>query len=347
MQVPKPRKLKSGSWFIQLRLNSESIPVTEPTKEQCIATARLIKAEYLAGKRQQNIVEERTLRQILDHYIDSRTNTLSPSTIKGYKKIRDERFKDFVEKRVADIKNWQAMCNAEAKICSPKTLKNAWFLVASALRFSKIQVPDVTLPQVPVKERPYLDPDQIPVFIKAVKGQSCEISALLGLHSLRRSEICALTWDNIDLGNRRILVSGAAVQNDKNEVIIKEVNKNTASHRYVPIMMDELYNALNCVENKTGFVVNNAPHVIYDQINRICARNGLPKIGVHGLRHSFASLAYHLGVPEKIAMGIGGWADYNTMRKIYTHLAQKDIVKYEEDMTNFFKNANRNANGNQ
>ncbi|MDR1589760.1 MAG: hypothetical protein LBS51_06160, partial [Oscillospiraceae bacterium] len=62
------------------------------------------------------------------------------------------------------------------------------------------------------------------------------------------------------------------------------------------------------------------------------------------LRHSFASLAYHLNVPEKIAMQIGGWADDKTMRKIYTHIASKDIEKYTSELVKFFDNANEYAN---
>jgi len=58
-------------------------------------------------------------------------------------------------------------------------------------------------------------------------------------------------------------------------------------------------------------------------------------------------LAYHLGVPEKVAMQIGGWSDRETMSKIYTHLAQMDVAKYEIEMTDFYKNANENANVNK
>lgn len=46
MKVPKPRKLSSGNWFIQLRLGGESISVTEPTEKKCIKSAQLIKAEF-------------------------------------------------------------------------------------------------------------------------------------------------------------------------------------------------------------------------------------------------------------------------------------------------------------
>ena len=44
MKVPAPRKLPSGSWFIQLRLGGESIPVTAATAKDCNREAAAIKA---------------------------------------------------------------------------------------------------------------------------------------------------------------------------------------------------------------------------------------------------------------------------------------------------------------
>jgi hypothetical protein len=38
-------------------------------------------------------------------------------------------------------------------------------------------------------------------------------------------------------------------------------------------------------------------------------------------------------------MQIGGWKDIQTMRKIYTHLAEKDIINKTSAMASFFKNA--------
>ena len=110
---------------------------------------------------------------------------------------------------------------------------------------------------------------------------------------------------------------------------------------------DELLAALEAVEDKSGPVVRCNPNTIYHQINRVCARNGLPQVGTHGLRHSFASLGYHLGVPELEMMQLGGWADNQTMIRIYTHIANADRVKAENAMAGFFaQNANENANNN-
>ena len=51
MKVPEPRKLSSGNYFIQLRLNGQSIPITAETATECKNIAELTKAEYRAGKK--------------------------------------------------------------------------------------------------------------------------------------------------------------------------------------------------------------------------------------------------------------------------------------------------------
>ena len=60
------------------------------------------------------------------------------------------------------------------------------------------------------------------------------------------------------------------------------------------------------------------------------------------VRHSFASLCYHLRVPEQIAMEIGGWSDAGTMRRIYTHIAQSDFERYRGELAAYFANENAN-----
>lgn len=83
---------------------------------------------------------------------------------------------------------------------------------------------------------------------------------------------------------------------DKNSRLVqKKENKNSTSTRNIPIMIDELYDALSAAPEKSGFVATCHPNTIYRQVNKICEKNGLPNVAVHGLRHSFASLAYHLG----------------------------------------------------
>lgn len=338
MKVPKARQLPSGAWFIQLRLGGQSIPITAEREKDCIRQAQLIKAEYLAEKEPRRKREPVTLQEAVEKYITSRSNVLSPSTIRGYRTIQKSRFRSMMPKKLATIKaaDWIMACNEEARLCAPKTLTNAWRFVASVLAENGISPPKVALPQIPPNERPFLEPEQIKTFVKAVKGTDVEIPALLALSSLRRSEICALRWESIDFNKKRIQVKGAAVYDEKQKLVQKQTNKNTSSARYVPIMMPELLAALEREKQPAGLVVTCAPSTLWARINRICKKEGLPEVGVHGLRHSFASLAYHLGVPEKIAMMIGGWANSQTMHKIYTHISKADAERYVTQMSAFF-----------
>ncbi|MEG2527158.1 MAG: site-specific integrase [Oscillospiraceae bacterium] len=344
--IPEPRKLKSGSWFIQLRLGGESVPVTAPTEKECRTTASLIKAQYKAGKRLKSMCNDITLTAAIDNYISSRSNTLSPSTIRGYRTIQRNRFKGSMGKKIKDIGDWQKLCNDEAKLCAAKTLDNSWKFIASVLKENGVKYPKIKLPQIVQTEKPWLEPEEISTFINAIKGKPCEIPALLALHSLRRSEIMAITMDKIDFKKGLIYIQGAVVPDEHHAFVHKETNKNQTSNRVIPIMIPELLTALKALKETSGAVWKGSPNTLGKQINRICVANDLPQVCVHGLRRSFASLGYHLGLSEREVMDIGGWADTQTMHKKYIRLSQRDIQKAENKMSEYYKNSSKNANEN-
>ena len=337
IKIPTPRK-RGQKWYVDLR--REGVTVIENTEAEAKAKAVAIRAGFVDVKKRPSAV---TLEKAIDNYIEVRSNVLSPSTLVGYKSVKKNRFKSVMQCPVADIKDWQGVINAEAAICSPKTVKNAWGLIRPAIEAAGVELPKVKLPQLVPKEPVFLTPEQISVFVTAVKGTPVEIPALLGLHSLRRSEIAALDWANIDLRKRIIKVSGAVVPGENWTLVEKPTNKNSASTRTVPIMIPELYDALKAVPDKSGKVVTCYISTIYDWVNKVCDENNLPRLGVHGLRHSFASLAYHVRMSEQAAMQIGGWSDYATMRKIYTHLSTQDINAAANSMSKFYDNFTTDA----
>ena len=331
IHVPSPRLLKSGKWNIELR--AEGLSVTEDTAELCTAKAKAIRAGFLAGEKKEAAL---TVGDAMQRYIDRRVNTLSPATVRGYYVIKRTRFLSLQGKDIRKYIDWQAACNAEALDCSPKTLRNAWGFMASVLRENDLPIPRIRLPQVPPKDKKWLTPDQIRVFVSAVRGTEIEIPALMALCGLRRSEIYAVSWDKIDKACTKIKVSGAMVPDPSSHFVLKEANKNKTSTRTVPVMIPSLRSALQACEDKTGMVAKDNPNTLLEKVNNLCAAHDLPRVGVHGLRHSFASLAYHLGVPEREAMRIGGWADRETMHKIYVHLSQDDMTKYDDKLTDFY-----------
>ena len=344
IKVPKPRQLKSGKWNIELK--AEGWSTTEDTPEECIIKAKAIRAGFLEAKK---AAQKMTVDDAVKKYIDARRGVKSPSTIRGYETIRKNRFAEYMFKDINSV-DWHAAIKKETSRCSAKTLKNAWGLVSSALTEAGVDPGEVSLPQVVKKDEPWLDYEQILKFCDAVRGEPCELGALLALHSLRRSEIYALASDKIDLTQGIIRVEGAAVLDDENKVTKKETNKNTTSRRAVPIMIPRLKEILPAAMKRADGapLMQGNINSLYNQINRVCRKAGLPEVGVHGLRRSFASLAYHLKWSELDTMRIGGWSDFQTMRKIYTKLAEKDNIKSVKKMEKFYstkkKNTNKNTN---
>lgn len=334
MKIPKARQLPSGAWFCRVRIDGQDVSITRPTEKEAIAEAMAVKAGIKEAEKRPR---KKTLSQAIDDYIEARRNILSPATIRGYKTIQSNRFQALMRRDIREItpEQWQRAVNLEAKSVSAKTLTNSWRFVASVVAEATGQRLNIRLPQIIPAQRPWLTPEEIPVFVAAVKGDKAEIPALLALSSLRRSEIVGLRWSDIDLARGVLTVNGSAVPDEHNKIVYKRETKNANSRRVVPII-PPLKAALAAARPVGEYVIRYHPATIMNQVNRVCENNGLPKVGLHGLRHSFASLAYHLGMSEKVAMEIGGWADDRTMHKIYTHISNQSVSAAAQAFTNFF-----------
>lgn len=328
IKVPKPTKLPSGKWNIYLRAEGQS--VTEDSEEKCIAKAKAIRAGWIEQKK---VLPKLSVSDAIGKYIQSNDAILSPSTLYGYRKIQKNHFKSYQTIDINTV-DWQKAINEEAKHYAPKSLQNAWGLVAKTMRFHGIQPPNVSLPAKQSKELPWLNYHQIQTFLQAIYNQSCEMAALLALHSLRRSELLAITPSKVD--SQGIHVDGAKVYTE-HRFVEKPTNKTKASKRIIPIMIPRLQELFASSNVKSGEpYMQQYHHTAYKQINKICEENGLPKVGYHGLRRSFASLAYHLGWSERQAMAIGGWDDWQTMHKIYIKLDESDLADAAEKMRSFY-----------
>lgn len=334
MKIPEPRKLPSGSWNIRVQIDGQIISITKPTAKACQKEAMAIKSGAKEARKRNN----QTVAGAIDDYITARENVLSPSTIRGYRAIARTRFQSSMRWDIGSVtpEQWQRAVNQEAKKCSAKTLKNAWGFLSSVILEATGRKVNVRLPQIIPNELPFLTAEQIPIFLASIRGKGCEIAALLALSSLRRSEILALHWDDIDLENNCIYVHGAAVQGSDNALVQRKENKNTTSRRTIPFILPQLREAVEAADQSTPLVYPGNPNQIWQSVNRICRKESLPEVGVHGLRRSFASLAYHLGLSEEVTMRTGGWSDIYTMRKIYTKVSEKDLLEQGRVYENFF-----------
>ena len=343
---PVARQLTSGSWFCRVRISGKDISITKPTKKEAEAEAMAVKYGIIEAKEKIND-RKITLEEAVAAYIAARDGFISPATIEGYEKFKRNTFKGMMKANIFSVTDdqWQNAIKAERKLGrSPKYIKNAWSFMAAAIEEAGAKRPEVLLYPPERNERSYLTHDEIDIFVKAVKGKPVEIPALLCLSSLRRSEMLALKWENVDIENQVMYTRGAIVRGNKG-LVDKRQNKNDTSRRAVPII-PPLLEAMK-KEDKTGYVVKMGGDTILKQVKKICKDSGVTVVDLHGLRHSFASLAYHLQMPEMIAAEIGGWKDLSTMHNIYTHIAQADIAKRSQDFRDYFNSNNGNENGNE
>lgn len=339
MKVPKAVQEPTGKWYIRLRIQDEngktvSYSIREDTPEKAQARALAIKSGLTKPKQTDKAL---TLGRAIDKYIADCEPVRSPSTIAGYKSMRRTRFTKYMN-TPAELIDWQKAVNEETRACSEKTLKNAFSLAKAALDGYGVSI-KAKLPTVVPNEHAYLSPDEMVTFIEAVRGQSFEIPALLAMHGLRRSEIYALTWKDIDLKEKTISVRGALVIDDDGNKVLKKQTKTKTSRRKIGILIDELYRALLQVKHKSGMVCAGHPNSLYKQINTLCAQNDLPLVGVHGMRHSYVSLCFCLGIQPLVTMESGGWSDLSVMENNYTHFRSEYTRDKLAKVSSFFQNA--------
>lgn len=257
---------------------------------------------------------------------------LSPSTINSYRSYRKSRFKKYMDLSVESIP-WQQMVNEESRKVSPKTVHNSWRLVTAALRHSRYEVPQINLPKKVKHDHAWLDFEQVQILLNAARGKPYELGILLALHGLRRSELLHITSDDIDTDAGIIHVRGASVVGAGNKLVDKATNKNRTSTRDVHIVIPRL---TTLVQETEGRLVTTNPTTLYGSINGLCERIGLPQVGVHGLRHSYISLCFHLGWNMQTVMREGGYSNTQTVNEVYRHLASKDADEDIQKMKNFF-----------
>ncbi len=327
LRYPKHRTLSDGSLLGQLMVGGARVTIKAWTEKEYKARVDALRAGVSEMKAHP---DKRPLKTVLRSYIDKNDAVLSPSTIRGYETIYDNRFKSYMDSPIAGI-DFQQMINEEARTASPKTIKNAWGLIHAAFRDAKLPVPEVNLPAIPESNEDFLDYEQIQTFLNVVKGDRCETAALLMLHSLRMSELLKLDAET-DVTKTEIFVRGAMVPDKHFHLVEKQTNKNRTSTRTVPIVIPRLQELLP----ESGKVVAVPRSTLNRRIVEICTAAGLPPCSPHDLRRSFASLGYHLKWSERAIMAIGGWSNLDTVHRIYVKLSQKDVAEDIQAMRDYY-----------
>lgn len=203
------------------------------------------------------------------------------------------------------------------------------------------------------------------LIVKAYPHHRAGLWAMLMMYAgLRREEMAALRWDDIDMEAKALTVQRASEMNSKGEM--KEA-KTDAGFRTIPLV-PPLYKALDAVlsHNRCGYVCTNAQggtltitsyRQAWDSFMLVCVRalNDKTPYGqtvgwrrdkeknlkefsctAHDLRYTYATILYDAGVDVQTAAYLLGHSDVTVTMKIYTQLSEKTKTVSMDKLMSFF-----------
>lgn len=313
----KIEKRESGSYRIRKQINGKVIRITfdhRPTENEIL----LALGKYLddAPVPKEMLIFSNAAKQ----YLEMRRNVLSPRTVKEYSELPDRLSEKFVSLNVYDITlaDVQAEVNRLSEKKAPKTVKNYSSYITSVIKtFNRSFSGKITLPQ-PVKSEPYIPTDEeIVRFLNYVKEERPKYYVLmvLGTYGLRRSEIMAITADDLD-GNV-LHITKAKVLDENNNWVIK-TTKTPNSHRAIEIPQD-----IADIIRANQYAFNYNPGDISKIITTACKRLGIKRFSLHKLRHYFATKLVASDVDVMTIASLGGWSSPAMIYNRYGHAIEE------------------------
>lgn len=319
-------KLPSGSYRIRLTEKGQTYSMTVPYKPNKKEAFDLIQ------KKVNRVPDIMSFENAAQEYISSKKNVLSPATIREYNCILRNLPDDFKKTDITalDTLHVQKLVNDYSTDHSAKSVRNVYGFVRACIRLFYPSM-DIccTLPQKVHTSHYTPSQDDVKRILEEAKGTEYYIPIFLATMSLRNSEICALTLDDLD-GNT-LTINKACVRSD-NGYVIKPTPKTDASNRVI-VIPDDIADLIR----QQGYVYKNYPQQIDKFLRRTQKKLNIPSFGIHRLRHFFASYAHDLGYSDAVIQSIGGWNTDNVMKTVYRHAMNEDEVRknISKDLTLF------------
>ena len=339
--MERAKKLPSGHWRAIADLGTDQNgkrirkSFTATTKKAAEEAAKRCEANERDSMRSL-VDKDCTVREAVEMYVkkkeeDCERGQISPSTIRSYRRMMENNIDDVASipcLKLDDgiINKW--IDSLIADDYSAKTIKNIWFLVRASLMdvLPRSRVIDfrVSLPSstkrkvvVPTEE----DIHKLLTYLRQNDYQFYCAVMLAAFGTLRRSEICALTADDIDRENCIVSVNKALVEHYNGGYVIK-TTKTELSEREVELPAFVI-NALP----EEGKIIDVLPAWITEHFAHTLKKLDIPHFRFHDLRHYSASIMHYLGATNETIMHRGGWAsDYCLNQHYRGNMSEYDKV---------------------
>lgn len=195
-------------------------------------------------------------------------------------------------------------------------------------------------PKVPYQERKYLDEHQIKEMLLALEKEPMQYRVMITLllfTGMRRGELCGLEWKDINFQEHTIFICRSSQYIGNKQFITKEpktksgIRKLTVGSGLCALLksyqVHQYKMRLNAgdqwIDTDRLFTQWNGlpiyPDTITEWFPKFLERSGLPRVTLHSLRHSNATLMIAEGVDIRTVSNRLGHAQTSTTLNIYSH----------------------------
>ncbi|MBO4311094.1 MAG: site-specific integrase [Lachnospiraceae bacterium] len=180
------------------------------------------------------------------------------------------------------------------------------------------------------------------------------------VYGTRRSESCGMRWCAVDFEQNLLTINHTVVsvkgKNGKKELVKKDRTKNSSSYRTFPLTPEirALFLALKKIQDDNrklfgrGYNEEDSDYIFVDTLGnlinpdyltsaykRLLDKYDLPKVTLHEIRHTVATLLLKHRVPMKYLQSYLGHSDFSTTANFYAHVCSDDVKEELSDiMTN-------------
>ena len=172
---------------------------------------------------------------------------------------------------------------------------------------------------VKTAEKETITAEESQLLLERVKNHRARTFLLIALHTgMRRGEILALTWDNIDFAKKMIYVrQSALLGRDRQKTTINDYLKTDAGKRNLPLSEEKTSHSKYVLAMQ-----NHAPltQSSYRSMWKLIERE-LPDthITAHILRHTYITRLFEAGLDIKEIQYLAGHSTVDMTLKVYTH----------------------------
>ena len=287
-----------------------------------------------------------TVAEYLDRWLASKERTVRTTTIQGYEYLVRRHLKPRIGSlkliAVTALKVEQLVADMLRAGESPYLTKGSLGLLKGAFKQAVIwqlipvnPAEYVRPPEIPHKEMRVWTPDEAIRFLEATRDDKLYPLWYLALSTgMRKGELLALRWENVDLteGFLRVVEAATRVRGGiklgepktragrRKVYLASDVTAILKDHRVNQALELGRHATLVYVDSHGGHLW---PRNVTREFHRAAEGAGVPRIRFHDLRHTAASLLIRHGVSAQVVGDRLGHADPGITLRVYAHLYEE------------------------